>query len=172
MLGTAEGAASLNEISDLFSWSLAAGDFGKSPHADLAVGIQGDNLGAKNDVGAVAVLYGSATGLKVQGNQLFTQDSPGVLDSAEGKGSGATGDMFGGAVLAADFGKSGRADLAIGVPSEDIGTITEAGAVNVLYGSTTGLVGAGNQFWHQDSAGIKDVVEEDDVFAFSLGGAR
>jgi len=168
----AEGASGPNDISDLFSWSLAAGDFGKGPQSDLAIGIQGEDLGGKNDVGAVTVLYGSASGIQVSGNRLWSQDSAGVLDSAEGKGAGATGDMFGGALLAADFGRSARDDLAVGVPSEDVGTITEAGAVSVLYGSNTGLTATGDQFWHQDSQGIKDVVEEDDVFGFALGGAR
>ena len=90
---------------------------------------------------------------------------------AEAEGSRASGDLFGEALLAAHFGKSGRDDLAVGVPSEDIGTVTEAGAVSILYGSTTGLSATGDQFWHQDSPGIKDVVEEDDVFGFALGGA-
>jgi hypothetical protein len=172
ILDQAEGAADPDDASDVFSWSLAAGDFGKGLQSDLAVGVQGENLGGKHDVGAVNVLYGSATGLVAKGNQFWTQDSPGVLDVAEPQGSGSTGDLFGEAVLAADFGKSGRDDLAIGVPSEDIGTITEAGAVNVLYGSTTGLTATADQFWHQDSSGIKDVAEEDDVFGLTLGGTR
>jgi hypothetical protein len=171
ILDQAEGAVDPDDISDLFSWSLAAGNFGKGPQSDLAVGVQGENLGGKHDVGAVNVLYGTATGLGAKGNQFWNQDSPGVLDVAEPQGAGATGDMFGAAVLGADFGKSGRDDLAVGVPSEDIGTITEAGAVNVLYGSAAGLTATGDQFWHQDRPGIKDVVEEDDVFGFTLGGA-
>ncbi|MFL5797789.1 MAG: FG-GAP repeat protein [Actinomycetota bacterium] len=172
ILDQAEGAADPDDNTDVFSWSLTVGDFGKGLQSDLAIGVQGENVAGKHDVGAVNVLYGSATGLVAKGNQFWNQDSPGVLDVAEAQGAGATGDLLGEAVLAADFGKSGRDDLAIGVPSEDIGTITEAGAVNVLYGSTTGLTATGDQFWHQDSAGIKDVAEEDDVFGFALSGTR
>jgi hypothetical protein len=39
-----------------------------------------------------------------------------------------------------DFNQDGFADLAIGVSGEDIGGIGNAGAVNVLYGSASGLI--------------------------------
>jgi hypothetical protein len=38
----------------------------------------------------------------------------------------------------ADFDDDGFADLAIGIPFEDVGGIAEAGAVNVLYGTAVG----------------------------------
>ena len=44
-----------------------------------------------------------------------------------------------------------------------------AGAVNVLYGTASGLSASGNQFWHQNSAGILDAAEEDDRFGSVLG---
>ena len=37
--------------------------------------------------------------------------------------------------VAADFNNDGFADLAVGVPGEDVGSVVDAGAVNVLYGS-------------------------------------
>ena len=37
----------------------------------------------------------------------------------------------------ADFNGDGFADLAIGVPGEDIGSVASAGAVNVIYGRDT-----------------------------------
>jgi FG-GAP repeat len=40
----------------------------------------------------------------------------------------------------ADFNNDGAADLAVGVPGEDVGSISDAGAVNVLYGSASGLL--------------------------------
>jgi hypothetical protein len=54
-----------------------------------------------------------------------------------------------------DFDGDGHADLAIGVPGETIGGHRGAGAVNVLYGTASGLTRKGDQFWHQDSDGIK-----------------
>jgi len=54
-------------------------------------------------------------------------------------------DRFGISLTAWNFGKSSQADLAIGVPFENVrtsgGTIDGAGQVHVLYGSSTGLTG-------------------------------
>ena len=56
------------------------------------------------------------------------------------------------AAIPSDFNGDGRADLAIGV----IGEGHEfAGAVNVLYGSATGLTAAGDQLWTLDTPGVK-----------------
>ncbi|HYU57407.1 MAG TPA: integrin alpha, partial [Actinomycetota bacterium] len=38
----------------------------------------------------------------------------------------------------ADFNGDGYGDLAVGVPGENIGSVANAGAVNVIYGSPTG----------------------------------
>jgi len=55
----------------------------------LAVGVPGESVGAADSAGAVNVLYGSGPGLASSGNQLWTQDSPGI------KGVAATLDVFG-----------------------------------------------------------------------------
>jgi hypothetical protein len=44
--------------------------------------------------------------------------------------------------------------------------------VNIIYGSGSGLTDAGNQFWSQDSPGIKGVAEEGDLFGFALSASR
>src|SRR6187551_2868316 len=68
-----------------------------------------------------------------------------------------------------DFNGDGIADLAIGVPNEDVGTIGDAGAVHVLYGTTTGVSSANTQIWTQNSLGIVgDVSEELDLFGYAL----
>jgi FG-GAP repeat len=67
-----------------------------------------------------------------------------------------------------DFDGDGEDDLAIGVPGEDVGSILDAGAVNVLYGSSNGLTSSGSQFWHQDKSGIEDTAEQDDAFGAAL----
>jgi hypothetical protein len=43
-------------------------------------------------------------------------------------------------LVAGDFNRDGKDDLAIGVPLEDLGNIRDAGAVNVIYGSDNGLI--------------------------------
>jgi hypothetical protein len=47
-------------------------------------------------------------------------------------------------------------------------TLRDAGGVNVLYGSASRLVVAGNQFWTQNSAGIQDTAEVNDRFGAAL----
>ena len=44
------------------------------------------------------------------------------------------------ATVKADFNGDGRSDLAVGAAAEDIGSVN-AGAVNVIYGSASGLDG-------------------------------
>src|SRR5438132_2652105 len=61
-----------------------------------------------------------------------------------------------------DFNGDGYADLAIGVPNEDIGTKVDAGLVNVIYGSALGLsatAGRADQIFSQDSPGIEGSAE-------------
>jgi hypothetical protein len=163
---------------EFFGSSLAAANFGKSAHADLAVGVPLDTIFSEDETewgaGGVNVLYGSSNGLVVTGNQLWNQDSPGVLDEAEGCfffEENCIPDRFGEALAAGDFGNGFHADLAIGVPREGLGTIPAAGAVNVLYGSTGGLTAAGNQFWTQDSPDVADAAEEEDRFGSALFAA-
>jgi disulfide bond formation protein DsbB len=155
-----EGTA---EESDEFGSSLAAADFGGCCHPDLAVGVPVETVGSLFAAGAVNVLYGSSAGLTAAGDQLWHQNSSGVEDVAE------EFDLFGFALAAADFGGSSQADLAVGVPGESLGDIIEAGAVNVLYGSSGGLTATGDQFWHQDSPGVVgDGAEVQDFFGRSL----
>jgi hypothetical protein len=58
--------------------------------------------------------------------------------------------------------------LAIGVPDEDVGSVVDAGAVNVLYGRAQGLSDLNNQVWDQDKLGVLDVSEEGDHFGCAL----
>ena len=71
--------------------------------------------------------------------------------------------------LNADFNNDGYADLAVGAPGESIGSIVNAGAVNVLYGSATGSTGTGSQFFTQNTAGVGSTAEAGDTFGNALG---
>ena len=158
-----QGAA---EPGDNVGNALAAGDFDGEGSDDLAVGVVGEDLGNPNidTAGAVNVLYGSANGLSSIGNQVWHQDSAGILDRAEAF------DAFGYALAAGDFNNDDSDDLAVGVAFEGIGdpVITGAGAVNVLYGSGSGLSATGDQFWSQDSPGIQDAAEAGDYFGLAV----
>jgi hypothetical protein len=148
--------------SDFFGWALAAGDFNDNGFADLAVGVPLQSIGAAGFAGEVDVLFGSAGGLSGTGSQQWSQASPGVVGTAE------TDDEFGRALTAGDFNSNGSADLAIGVPFEDIGAIRDAGVVNLVYGSAGGLSAAGNQQFQQGAGGVAGTAEADDWFAFAL----
>ncbi len=70
--------------------------------------------------------------------------------------------------VAGDFNGDGKSDMAMGFELEDVGTIVDAGAVNVIYGSVSGLTSLGNQYWHQNSAGVLEVAETSDGFGSEL----
>jgi hypothetical protein len=73
-----------------------------------------------------------------------------------------------GAPVNGDFNDDGFADLAIGVPLEDINGQPNAGVVHVLYGSASGPASGGSQLWHQDRQGIDDSCEDKDKFGAAL----
>jgi hypothetical protein len=141
------------EAGDNFGSALAAGDFNNDNFADLAVGAPWEDAYSTRDAGAVSVLYGSAGGLTTSGGRLFTQDSAGVPDTAEGN------DQFGSALAAGDFNNNGFADLAAGAPSDEAG-----GAVIVLPGSAGGLTTSGARLFRQ----VGGAVEGGDNFGFAL----
>ncbi|MGH2554307.1 MAG: hypothetical protein ACRDHO_01130 [Actinomycetota bacterium] len=148
------------ENNDQFGFAAAAGDFNDDGFSDLAVGVPLEDT--PNDSGVVNVIYGSAAGLTATGNQVWSQNSAGIADTREAE------DNFGHALAAADFDGDGFVDLAIGVHYENLTSHEDAGAVNVIYGSPSGLTSGGNQFWHQGSPGIDGSPERGDYFAFSL----
>jgi hypothetical protein len=143
---------------DAFGTSLAVGDLGLTAFGDLAIGVPGDDVPGAVNGGAVNVIYGSRRGLLARGNQLWTRSHAGLSGDAQPR------EAFGSALGAAQFGRFGHADLAIGVPRHDIGSVRDAGAVVVLYGSTTGLRGGGSQLWTRASPGIAGVPHRGDRF--------
>jgi hypothetical protein len=109
------------------------------PGRDIGVTIEGG--GGIRDVGRVIILYGSGSGLTATGRQSFTQATTGVPDAPE------QGDSCGAALAAGDFNRDGFADLAMGCPGEDVGSDADFGAVNIIYGSASGLTATGSQFF-------------------------
>ena len=121
---------------DRFGEALASGDFDRDGFADLAVGVPQDRLpGTSRRIGSVNVLYGSPTGLTSAGDQLWSQ--------ANLPGTPELEDAFGAALAADDINGDGYADLAIGVPGDDVGQWGNEGSVEIVYGGPNGLVATG-----------------------------
>jgi len=129
----------------------------------LAIGVRYDEIDNRNG-GAANVLYGTGgDGLSFVGNELWHQNVDGIAGGVEAN------DEFGFALASGDFNNDGADDLAIGVPGEAIGSVADAGAVNVIYGALgEGLVSAGDRMFHANSAGIPGAVEANDRFGSSL----
>ncbi|WP_240529538.1 FG-GAP-like repeat-containing protein [Streptomyces mangrovisoli] len=70
-----------------------------------------------------------------------------------------------------DFNGDGRADLAIGAPDATVGGRAGAGAVSVVYGSSTGLKTATRTLITQNSAGVPGTAEAGDAFGSAVASA-
>jgi hypothetical protein len=129
----------------------------------MVIGAPGDDLGVAGsspDAGSVVIRYWSND--NPLAGTIWSQDSADIEDVAE------TGDGFGSALTWAGTSGTYGAMLAVGVPEEDVGTIVDAGAVNVMYGLQGDEIAANDdQFWTQDSEGVNDSAEASD----SLGEA-
>jgi hypothetical protein len=155
------GVGGTAERNDIFGTALAVGNLGGGVQEDLVVGVPGEDAGA-DGAGVVNVLYGSPSGVSTAGNEVLYQDTVGVMGTAE------TADTFGHSLAIGNFGKGPQQDLAVGVPGEDVGSIENAGAVNILYGSAAGVATQGNMLLTQDSDGSDDAAEPFDLFGRSL----
>jgi hypothetical protein len=151
--GDIPGAA---EAGDRMGSALAAGDFNHDSFIDLAIGNPGEALGTETLAGSVTILYGSTNGLSDQGSVAFSQDTGNVPGAAE------AGDQMGAALAAGDYNGDGHADLAVGVPSEDLGAANRAGSVIILYGSATGISDKGSAAFSQNSGDIPGIPETGD----------
>jgi hypothetical protein len=146
------------EAFDIFSASLAAGDFNGDGDDDLAVGAPSEtieSLGLES-AGVVTRFFGSDSGLSENGSDL-TQNS---LDNDQSEDD----DEFGSSLAAGNLGAGPEDDLVIGIPHEQFNEFSE-GAVAVLYGSTSFTT---DQFWHQDVPGVANQTESGDRFGLSL----
>ncbi|MFD9858718.1 FG-GAP-like repeat-containing protein [Streptomyces alboflavus] len=131
--------------------ALAVGDINGDKYDDV---VSSELYDEENKV---TVAYGSASGLK-DDVQKFDQNLPGVPGAEE------EGDQFGAALSVGDVTGDGYADVAVGVPGEDVGSVTDAGSVVLVRGSAAGVTGTGAQAFHQNTAGVPGVAEKNDQF--------
>ena len=158
------GANGLTHLRDVRGGvSSASGDLNKDGYDDLVLGqSSGPDEEAEGMTGGlVAVYYGSPEGpadYQGPGNgpQWWTQNTTGV------PGLGEHGDAWGTDLSVADADGDGYADLAVGAPGEDIGTVRDAGAVWLLRGSAHGLTTTGAQSFDQNSPDVPGTAEAGD----------
>lgn len=150
--------------------SVAVGDFDGDGHDDLAFGIPHATVGGDTNAGAVVVIDGEDLGDESTPPDFgaawrITQDTTGVTGS-----SAEAYDYFGDVLAAGDVNCDGYDDLVVGVPRENIGSTIDAGMVNVLYGSASGLLGGEpSSYLYQGVGPLSETVEAYDRFGSSLG---
>ena len=118
-----------SEQPDRFGWGLAAGDFDKDGLADLAVGHQDEEVAGQPGAGAATVLMGRFPQLGGERARIIAagvEGFPGQLGGNKALGL---------SLASGDFDGDGHADLAIGAPIDDVGSVPNAGSEMVLYGS-------------------------------------
>jgi hypothetical protein len=150
---------------DYFGAALAVGDFDGDGYDDLAIGTPGGADSGLSASGSVHILYGSSTGLTATGDQLWHQDTAGIEGLAEAD------DQLGHVLATGDFNCDGYDDLATGTPGESVGSTAEAGAVNVIFGSSTGLSTL-DSIWYQGAGGVDGTAEAYDWFGAAVAAGN
>lgn len=126
VLSQGVGAPGSSDAGDGLGQALDAGDIDGDGIDDLVAGSPGERGGA----GRIVVWLGSPGGLGTGASFSQVGPAPGVDEP---------GDEMGRAVRVADFDGDGHADVAVGLPGEDVNGREDAGAVVVLMGSSGGL---------------------------------
>jgi hypothetical protein len=109
------------------------------------------------------VAYGSASGVGPRTTwKTFTEDTPGV------PGANDPVFRFGGSLSAGDINGDGIDDLAVGVPGKELGYDDNAGGVDILYGTRSGLTGRGAQAFTQNTPGVPGTAELSDTFGSAV----
>lgn len=139
-----------------------ANDFNGDGVKDVAIADPQATVNGLTAAGAVQIVDGAT-------NAVTTLHQ----DLAEVPGGAETGDQFGHAISVYDANRDGCADLAVGLPYEDLGTIVDAGTVYVLYGSPAGLGKAvAATSWEQGLNSVPGAKADYDYFGYSLAGGQ
>ncbi|MFG2769312.1 trypsin-like serine protease [Streptomyces sp. NPDC048350] len=127
-------AGVIARVDDLASWvsskvgATRVTDFNGDGVEDIAIADPAGTVGGKTNAGLVRISYGGGKGIAE-----INQDLAWVTGDAE------QGDSFGDAIDTVDYNEDGYTDLVVGTTLEDVGTVADAGFVDVLYGAAGGL---------------------------------
>ncbi|MEU1001345.1 VCBS repeat-containing protein [Streptomyces tibetensis] len=135
------------------------GDIVTGMHWNKADG--GVTFPGASDGGKVWITYGAADG--VGSTTGITQNTGNVPGSSE------KNDYFGYELDLGDINGDGYQDLVVGVAGEDIGSVTDAGQLVVLYGSASGInTSSGAQSFAQSTAGVPGSDEKSDFLGIDV----
>jgi hypothetical protein len=158
---------------DLFGESLAMGDFDDDGNADLIIGAPYDIEDRGYSLGASVVVYGGGTnGPDVSRAARWSPDTADVAAGAHTFTVNDLPDSFGRTLGVGDYNNDGFDDVAIGIPGSKVGKVEDAGAVEVMLGSASGLTATGDYLLTADSSGIAGPTGAGDLFGASLDGGR
>jgi hypothetical protein len=142
---------------------LATGDFNGDGVDEVAIG---DRNSISNPGGGGTVYIYRRSAADVWTVQTLIRQ--GVLGY---NGVDEAGDKFGFSLASGDFDDDGYDDLAIGVPGKDIAGspgIVGAGAVQVIYGSASGLDGTRDRVFTSENDGLGIAADNSDQYGYAL----
>ncbi|MCH0567295.1 trypsin-like serine protease [Streptomyces sp. MUM 2J] len=120
-------------VDDLASWvnakvgAVRITDFNCDGVEDIAIADPKATVGGDAGAGVVRVVYGGGKTAEIN------QDLDWV------RGGSEPDDWFGEAMDTVDYNQDGCTDLVVGTPSEDLGSVKDAGMVDILYGAPNGI---------------------------------
>ena len=152
-----------SEFGDRFGQALAAGDFDYDGYDDLAMGDPSEDIGASANTGMVLLSFGSASALTPTRVKQYLQSSIFGLPSYDGPN-----ENFGHALAAGDWNGDGAADLAMGIPLEDVGGADRGGVAVLTSFNVAGDYGA-YRFLAIGNAGIPPSVQNSSDAGRALG---
>jgi hypothetical protein len=147
-----------SEKSDAFGSSMAAGSVDGDAYDDLVIGVPYEDVGEVSNAGSVVVVRGSVFGLVPSWSSRWSKGS------SQLGGRPTDNDLVGSSLCIGDFDGDSFGDIGIGVRKEDVGVMSDAGAVRVLRGSAHGPTNVGRQLWMQNSRNVEGRSEPYDEF--------
>ena len=150
-----ENLKETSESNDNFGSFIETGDFDNDGRYDLIITAPNEITDSGYNEGTVHVLYGFPS---LENNELLSRENP---QFSNGNSAG-----FGESSATGDFNGDGYDDLVIGIPYEDINGETDAGAIQIFYGSESGFPNITTL--HQDAPKIGGVVHAGDLFGASI----
>jgi hypothetical protein len=137
-------------------------DFNGDGTVDTAIADPLRTAGGVPEAGAVHIVDGRTAVLSTLDASL--PEVPGVPES---------GDRFGASLAVVDMNVDGCADLAVGVPYRNSGSIVDAGVVYLFYGTPTGLAkGPAAEAFAQGTNRIPGTQQHSDSFGYALTSGR